>query len=72
LLGNTWIEKDQIRRKVQEEATTKKKQELRDFIARKIDRLIEEQEDKLKQQNKVTTQEGQTVRELATKVGRMQ
>jgi hypothetical protein len=42
LLGNTWIEKDQIRRKVEEEATENKKQELRDFIARKIDRLIEE------------------------------
>ena len=37
LLGKTWIEKDQIRRKVEEEATEKKKQELRDFIARKVD-----------------------------------
>jgi hypothetical protein len=42
LLGKTWIEEDQIRRKAEEEATEKKKQELRDFIARKIDRLIEE------------------------------
>jgi hypothetical protein len=42
LLGMTWIEKDQIRRKSKEEATKKKKQEPRDFIARKIDRLIEE------------------------------
>jgi hypothetical protein len=50
LLGNTWIEKDQIRRKAEEEATKKKKkQELRDLIARKIERLIEEQEDKSKQ-----------------------
>jgi hypothetical protein len=49
LLGKTWIEKDQIRRKAEEEATEKKKQELRDFIARKIDRLIEEREDKSKQ-----------------------
>ena len=48
LLGTTWIEKDQIRRKVEEEATEKKKQELRDFIARKVDRLIEEREDKSK------------------------
>jgi hypothetical protein len=48
LLGKTWIEKDQIRRKTEEEATEKKKQELRDFIARKIDQLIEEREDKLK------------------------
>jgi hypothetical protein len=42
LLGKTWIEKDQIRRKVEEETTEKKKKELRDFIARKIDQLIEE------------------------------
>jgi hypothetical protein len=48
LLGKPWIEKDQIRRKAEEEATEKKKQELRDFIARKIDRLIEEREDKSK------------------------
>jgi hypothetical protein len=48
LLGKTWIEKDQIRRKEEEEATEKKKQELRDFIARKIDQLIEEREVKLK------------------------
>jgi predicted phage tail protein len=57
-LGKTWIEKDQIRRKEEEEAIEKKKKELRDFIARKIDRLIEEQQDKSKQQNKVTMQEG--------------
>ena len=49
LLGNTWIEKNQIRRKAEEEATKKKKQELRDFITRKIDQLIEEREDKSKQ-----------------------
>jgi hypothetical protein len=49
LLGKTWIEKDRIRRKAEEEATENKKQELRDFIARKIDRLIEEGEDKSKQ-----------------------
>jgi hypothetical protein len=49
LLGKTWIEKDQIKRKEKEEATGQKKQELRDFIARKIERLIEEQEDKSKQ-----------------------
>jgi hypothetical protein len=42
LLGKTWIEEDQIRRKEEEEDTEKKKKELRDFIARKIDRLIEE------------------------------
>jgi hypothetical protein len=37
LLGKTWIGKNQIGRKVEEEATKKKRQELRDFIARKID-----------------------------------
>jgi hypothetical protein len=37
LLGKTWIEEDQAKRKVEEEATEKKKKELRDFIARKID-----------------------------------
>jgi hypothetical protein len=42
LLEKTWIEKDQIRKKAEEEVTEKKKKELRDFIARKIDRLIEE------------------------------
>jgi hypothetical protein len=51
LLGKTWIEKDQIRRKEEEVDTENKKQELRDFIARKIDRLIEEREVKSKQQN---------------------
>ena len=50
---------DQIRRKAEEEATENKKKELRDFIARKIDQLREEQEDKSKQQSKVTTHEGQ-------------
>jgi len=48
-LGKTWIEKDKIRRKEEKEATEKKKKELRDFIARKINSLIEEQEDKSKQ-----------------------
>jgi hypothetical protein len=63
LLGKTWIEKDQIRRKAEEEATEQKKQELRDFIARKIERLIEEQEDKSKQQR---------TRELVVEVERTQ
>jgi mevalonate kinase len=63
LLGKTWIEKDQFRRKAEEEATKQKKKELRDFITRKIERLIEEQEDKLKQQR---------ARELAVEVERMQ
>jgi hypothetical protein len=37
LLGKTWIKKDQIRRKEEEEATKHKKKELRDFIAIKIE-----------------------------------
>jgi hypothetical protein len=49
LLGRTWIEKDKIRRKAEEEAIENKKIELRDFITRKIDRLIEEREDNSKQ-----------------------
>jgi hypothetical protein len=49
LLGKTWIEKDQIRRKEEEEAIEQKKQELRDFMARRIVCLIEEQEDQFKQ-----------------------
>jgi PHP family Zn ribbon phosphoesterase len=72
LLGRTWIEKDYIRRKAEEEAIEKKKKELRDFIVRKIDRLIEEPEDKSNKHNKVTMPEEQKVRELAIKVERMQ
>ena len=41
LLGKTWIEKDQNRRKAKEEATKHKNKELRDFMARKIVRLIQ-------------------------------
>jgi hypothetical protein len=37
LLGNTWIEKDQIRRKAEEESTEQKKKKLRDFLAEKIE-----------------------------------
>ena len=37
LLGKTWIEKDQIRRKAEEEATEQKNKELRDLITRKIE-----------------------------------
>jgi hypothetical protein len=49
LLGRTWIERDQIRRKEEEEAIEQKKKELRDFMARRITLLIEEHEDKSKQ-----------------------
>jgi hypothetical protein len=48
LLGKTWVEKDQIRRKQEEEALEQKKKELRDFMARRIAHLLEEQEDKSK------------------------
>ena len=44
LLGKTWIEKDQIRRKQEEEALEKKKKTLRDFMAKRITHLLEEQE----------------------------
>jgi len=40
LIGKTWIEKDRIWRKEEEEATEQKKKELRDSMARKIVRLI--------------------------------
>jgi hypothetical protein len=63
LLGKSWIEKDQIKRKSEEEVTKKKKKELRDFIAIKIDRLIEELEVESKQQK---------ARELVFKVERTQ
>jgi hypothetical protein len=63
LLGKTWIEKDHIRRKEEEEAKEKKKKQLRDFITRKIDRLIEEREVESKQQK---------ARELASKIERTQ
>jgi hypothetical protein len=48
LLGKTWIEKDQIQRKQEEEDLEQKKQELRDFMARRITHLLEEQEDQSK------------------------
>jgi hypothetical protein len=60
LLGKTWIEKDQIRRKAEEEDREKKNKEFRYFIARKIDKLREERKDKLKQQSNITMQEGHT------------
>jgi hypothetical protein len=41
LLGKHWIEKDQARRK-EEEFLEKKKQELKDFMTRRIAHLIEE------------------------------
>jgi hypothetical protein len=46
LLGKTWVEKDQIQRKKEEEALEEKKKELRDFMAMRITHLLEEPEDK--------------------------
>jgi hypothetical protein len=42
LLGKPWIEGDQARRK-EEEILERKKQELKDFMTRRIAHLIEEQ-----------------------------
>jgi len=47
LLGKPWIEKDQSRRK-EEEALEQKKQELIDFMTRRITHLIEKQYNKSK------------------------
>jgi hypothetical protein len=47
LLGKTWIEKYQAKRK-EEEVLEQKKQELKDFMTRRIVHLIEEQENRSK------------------------
>jgi hypothetical protein len=47
LLGKPWIERDQARRK-EEEILEQKKQELKDFMTRRITHLIEEQENRAK------------------------
>jgi hypothetical protein len=47
LLGKTWIEKDQTRRK-EEETLEQKKKELRDFMTKRIAHLLKEQEDQSK------------------------
>jgi hypothetical protein len=48
LLGKTWIEKDHIRRKQEEEDLEQKKKELRYFMARRITHLLKEQKDQSK------------------------
>ena len=45
LLGKTWIEKDQTKRK-EEESLEQKKQELKDFMTRRLMHLIEEHENR--------------------------
>ena len=44
LLGKPWIDRDQARWKEEEEVLEQKKQELKDFMTRRIDHLIKEQE----------------------------
>jgi hypothetical protein len=48
LLGKPWIDRDQARRKEEEEVLEQKKQELKDFMTRRITHLIEEQESRSK------------------------
>ena len=47
LLGKPWIEKDQARRK-EKEVLEQKKQELKDFMTRRITHLIEDQKTRSK------------------------
>jgi hypothetical protein len=48
LIGKPWINRAQAKRKEEEEALEQKKQDLKDFMARRIAQLIEEQENRLK------------------------
>jgi hypothetical protein len=48
LLGKIWIEKDRIRRKEEKESLEQKKEELVEFMTRRITYLIEEQENRSK------------------------
>jgi hypothetical protein len=43
LLGKPWIDRDRARQKEEEEFLDQKKQELKDFMTRRIAHLIEEQ-----------------------------
>jgi predicted phage tail protein len=43
LIGKPWIDRDQARRKEEEEVLEQKKQELKDFMTKRIVHLIEEQ-----------------------------
>jgi hypothetical protein len=43
LIGKPWIDREQARRKEEEEVLEQKKQELKDFMTRRIAHLIEEQ-----------------------------
>jgi hypothetical protein len=46
LLGKSWIEKDQARKQEAKKDLEKKRQELRDFMTRRIMQLIEEHENR--------------------------
>jgi hypothetical protein len=48
LLGKPWIDRDQVRRKEEAEVLEQKKQELKDFMTKKIAQLIEEQKNRSK------------------------
>jgi hypothetical protein len=48
LLGKPWIERDQAKRKEEEEVLEQKKQELKDFMTRRIAYLIKEHENRSK------------------------
>jgi hypothetical protein len=48
LLGKHWIERDQAIKKEEEEVLEQQRQELKDFMTRRIAQLIEEQENKSK------------------------
>jgi hypothetical protein len=48
LLGKPWIERDQARKKEEEKVLEQQRQELKDFMTRRIAQLIEEQENKSK------------------------
>ena len=54
LLGKPWIERDQARRQEEEEDLEQKKQELKDFMTRRIPHLIEEQTNKRTYQRYLT------------------
>ena len=48
LLGNPWIERDQARKKEEEKVLERQRQELKDFMTRRITQFIEEQENRSK------------------------
>jgi hypothetical protein len=51
LLGKPWIERDPAKRKEEEEVLEQKKQELKDFMTRRITHLIEEQKNRFNLSN---------------------